>query len=148
MERYIEVLRLIQQQSGIHARQIVFPEWLVISLITLVGVFMLSLIGYSIHKSDELKWVWKNTGVLLLAFVGFFTFLYVATSGLTMSQRDAVLDVVDSMSTDDYVELQKLVQRHGKTYIGDRDLGAISSYLRSEFFPERTVHHYVPHSSR
>lgn len=148
MQRYIEVLRLIQQQSGIHVRQIVFPEWLVTALLTLVGLFVLSLIGYSIHKSDELKFVWKSTGLLLGTFFGVFAVGYVATSGLTISQRHAVMNVVDSMSTDDYVELQKLVQRYGKTYIGDGDLGKISSFLRSEFFPERTVHHYIPHSSR
>ena len=51
---------MIQEQSGVHVRQIVFPEWLVTAFITLVGLFMLSLIGYSIHKSDELKFVWKS----------------------------------------------------------------------------------------
>lgn len=59
---------MIQEQSGVHVRQIVFPEWLVTALITLVGLFMLSLIGYSIHKSDELKFVWKSTGILLGTF--------------------------------------------------------------------------------
>jgi len=59
---------MIQEQSGVHVRQIVFPEWLVTALITLVGLFMLSLIGYSIHKSDELKFVWKSTGMLLGTF--------------------------------------------------------------------------------
>lgn len=63
---------MIQEQSGVHVRQIVFPEWLVTALITLVGLFMLSLIGYSIHKSDELKFVWKSTGILIGTFFGFF----------------------------------------------------------------------------
>lgn len=140
MEKYIDILRVIKEQSGWESYQ--FDDssvilWLVAPM--LIGVILLTLAAL-FTKSERMESIVVK-GIFTLVIVGFVGVLSYLTTNIQVHnhhQKTAVMDVVKNLSTDDYIELQKHVQLYGKKNIDDKELRKISKLLRQEFFPEKS----------
>ena len=139
MEKYIDILRAIKEQSGWESYQ--FDDssvilWLVAPM--LIGVILLTLATLFTMSERTESIVAK--GIVTLVIVGFVGVLSYLTTNIQVHnhrQKTTVMDVVKNLSTD-YIELQKHVQLYGKKNIDDKELGKISKLLRQEFFPEKS----------
>lgn len=140
MEKYIDMLRSIREQSGWTTYQLDDSKtilWLVAPM--LIGAILVTLATLFV-KSDHMEAV-ASTIIVTLVTVGFVGVLSYLTTNIQVHnhrQRIAVMDVVKNLSTDDYVELQKHVQLYGEKNIDDKELRKISKLLRKEFFPEKS----------
>lgn len=140
MEKYIDILRAIKEQSGWESYQFddsSFILWLVAPM--LIGVILLILTAL-FTKSERMESIVVK-GIFTLVIVGFVGVLSHLTTNIQVHnhrQKTAVMDVVKNLSTDDYIELQKHVQLYGKKNIDDKELRNISKLLRQEFFPEKS----------
>lgn len=140
MEKYIDILRVIEERSGWESYQ--FDDssvilWLVAPM--LIGAILVTLATLFV-KSDHVETVASKVIVTLVVvgFVGVLSYLTTNIQVHNHRQRMAVMDVVKNLSTDDYIELQKHVQLYGKKHIDDKQLREISKLLRQEFFPEKS----------
>ena len=141
MEKYIDILRAIKEQSGWEYYQLDDSRvilWLVAPI--LVGVILLTLATLFV-KSERTESI-VATGIITLVIVGFVGVLSYLTTNIQVHnhrQEKAVMEIVKNLSTDDYVELQKNVQLYGKKHVDDKELRKISKLLRQEFFPEKVT---------
>lgn len=138
MEKYIEFLRIIKEQSGWTTYQLDNSSiilWLVAPIA--VGVMLVTLATLFV-KSERTEIVASNVIVTLvtLGFVGVLSYFTTNIQVHNYHQEKAVMEIVKNLSTKDYVELQKHVQLYGKRNIDDGELRKISKLLRKEFFPE------------
>lgn len=138
MEKYIDMLRSIKEQSGWMTYQLDNPNiilWLVAPIV--VGTILIALATLFV-KSERMEIVASKVIVTLvtLGFVGVLSYFTTNIQVHEHRQEAAVMNVVKNLSTDDYVELQKHVQLYGKKNIDDKELRKISKLLRMEFFPE------------
>lgn len=136
MEKYIDILRYIKEQSGWTTYQLDNSSiilWLVAPIIA--GVILLALATLFI-KSERMEIVTSKVIVTLvtLGFVGVLAYLTARIQVHNDRQEKAVMEIVKNLSTEDYVELQKYVQLYGKKNIDDKELRNISKLLRKEFF--------------
>lgn len=136
MEKYIDILRYIKEQSGWTTYQLDNSSiilWLVAPIIA--GVILLTLATLFI-KSERMEIVTSKVIVTLvtLGFVGVLAYLTARIQVHNDRQEKAVMEIVRNLSTEDYVELQKHVQLYGKKNIDDEELRNISKLLRKEFF--------------
>lgn len=140
MERYIEFLRRIKEQSGWTTYQLDDSSivlWLVAPIV--IGVILVTLATLFV-KSERIESIVSKV-IFTLVVVGFVEVLSYLTTNMQVHkhlQKTAVMDVVKNLSTEDYVELQKNVQLYGKKHIDDKELKKISKLLRQEFFPEKS----------
>lgn len=138
MEKYIELLRIIKEQSGWTTYQLDDSSiilWLVTPIV--IGV-MLVTFAMTFVKSENMNSI-TSKGIFTLVVVSFIGVLSYLGGNIQVhyySQGNAVMNVVTNLSTDDYINLQKHVQLYGKNHIDDKELREISKLLRQEFFPE------------
>lgn len=136
MEKYIDMLRSIKEQSGWTTYQLDDSSiilWLVAPIA--VGAILLTLATLFV-KSERMEVIMSKVIVTLvtLGFVGVLSYLTARIQVHNHRQEVDVMDVVKNLSTEDYVELQKHVQLYGKKNIDDKELRNISKLLRKEFF--------------
>ena len=74
--------------------------------------------------------------LVVISFIGVLSYLGINIQVHYYRQWNAIMNVVTNLNTDDYINLQKHVQLHGKNHIDDKELREISKLLRQEFFPE------------
>lgn len=139
MEKYIDMLRYIREQSGWTTYQLDGSRtilWLVAPM--LIGAILVTLATLFV-KSDHMEAVASKVIVTLVTvgFVGVLSYLTTNIQVHNHRQEKAVMEIVKNLSTEDYVELQKHVQLYGKKHIDDKQLREISKLLRQEFFPEK-----------
>ena len=140
MEKYIDILRSIKEQSGwttyqLDASKIIL--WLVAPM--LIGAILVTLATLFV-KSEHVEAVASKV-IATLVTVGFVGVLSYLTTNIQVHnhrQEKAVMEIVKNLSTDDYIELQKHVQLYGKKNIDDKELRNISKLLRKKFFPEKS----------
>ena len=138
MEKYIELLRIIKEQSGWTTYQLDDSSiilWLVTPIV--IGV-MLVTFAMTFVKSENMNSI-TSKGIFTLVVVSFIGVLSYLGGNIQVHyyrQGKAVINVVTNLSTDDYINLQKHVQLYGKNHIDDKELREISKLLRQEFFPE------------
>ena len=144
MEKYIDTLRSIKEQSGIEVNHFVLPSWTIWLILTPFAIWLAAFIIIAITEIDvsEMIMAWSAVVLSILTVIGLLA--WYTRDDLNSQQKSDVLSVVEQMSTDDYVDLQKQVQLYGKKDIQKDDLRAISKLLRNEFFPERVNIYYVP----
>lgn len=140
MEKYIDMLRYIREQSGWTTYQLDDSRtilWLVAPM--LIGSILVTLATLFV-KSDHMEAVASKVIVTLVTvgFVGVLSYLTTNIQVHNQRQEKAVMEIVKNSSTDDYIELQKHVQLYGKKHIDDKQLREISKLLRQEFFPEKS----------
>ena len=140
MEKYIEFLRRIKEQSGWTIYQLDDSSivlWLVAPIV--IGVILVTLATLFV-KSERIESIVSKVifTLLVVGFVGVLSYLTTNMQVNNHRQERAVMDVVKNLSTEDYVELQKNVQLYGKKHIDDKELRRISKLLRQEFFPEKS----------
>lgn len=139
MEKYIDILRAIKEQSGWESYQFNDSSvilWLAAPM--LIGVILLTLTAL-FTKSERMESIVMK-GIFTLVIVGFVGVLSYLTTNIQVHnhrQKTAVMDVVKNLSTDDYINLQKHVQLYSKNHIYDKELLEISKLLRQEFFLEK-----------
>lgn len=139
MEKYIDILRAIKEQSGWESYQFNDSSvilWLAAPM--LIGVILLTLTAL-FTKSERMESIVVK-GIFTLVIVGFVGVLSYLTTNIQVHnhrQKTAVMDVVKNLSTDDYINLQKHVQLYSKNHIYDKELLEISKLLRQEFFLEK-----------
>lgn len=140
MERYIEILRVMREQSGWESYRwddsnIIL--WLIAPM--LVGTILVTLATLFI-ESEQMEIITSKIifTLVVVGFVGVLSYLTTSMQVHKQRQKTAVMDVVKNLSTEDYVELQKNVQLYGKKHIDDKELKKISKLLRQEFFPEKS----------
>lgn len=138
MEKYIELLRIIKEQSGWTTYQLDDSSiilWLVTPIV--IGV-MLVTFAMTFVNSENMNSI-TSKGIFTLVVVSFIGVLSYLGGNIQVHyyhQGKAVINVVTNLSTDDYINLQKHVQLYGKNHIDDKELREISKLLRQEFFPE------------
>lgn len=144
MEKYIDTLRSIKEQSGIEVNHFVLPSWTIWLILTPFAIWLAAFIIIAITEIDvsEMIMAWSAVVLSILTVIGLLA--WYTRDDLNSQQKSDVLSVVEQMSTDDYVDLQKQVQLYGKKDIQKDDLRAISKLLCNEFFPERVNIFYVP----
>lgn len=139
MEKYIDMLRSIKEQSGWTTYQLDNSSiilWLVAPIVA--GAILVTLATLFV-KSKRMEIVASTVIVTLvtLGFVGVLAYLTARIQVHNYCQEKAVMEIVKNLSTEDYVELQKHVQLYGKKHIDEKQLREISKLLRQEFFPEK-----------
>lgn len=144
MEKYIDMLRSIKEQSGIEVNHFVLPSWTIWVVLTPFAIWLVALIVIAITEIDASEMIISWSGIVLSILTVIGLLAWYTRDDLNSQQKSDVLPVVEQMSTDDYVDLQKQVQLYGKKDIQENDLRAISKLLRNEFFPERVNIFYVP----
>lgn len=138
MEKYIELLRIIKEQSGWTTYQLEVSSiilWLVTPI--LIGVILVTFAMIFV-KSENMNSI-TSKGIFTLVVVSFIGVLSYLVGNIQVHyhrQGNAVMNTVTNLSTDDYINLQKHVQLYGKNHIDDKELREISKLLRQEFFPE------------
>ena len=140
MEKYIDMLHSIKEHSGWTTYQLDDSKiilWLVAPM--LIGAILVTLATLFV-KSDHVEAVASKVIVTLVTvgFVGVLSYLTTNIQVHNHRQEKAVMEIVNKLSTDDYIELQKHVQLYGKKNIDDKELRNISKLLRNEFFPEKS----------
>lgn len=140
MEKYIEFLRRIKEQSGWTTYQLDDSSivlWLVAPIV--IGVILVTLATLFV-KNERIESIVSKVifTLVVVGFVGVLSYLTTSMQVHKQCQKTAVMDVVKNLSTEDYVELQKNVQLYGKKHIDDKELRRISKLLRQEFFPEKS----------
>lgn len=140
MEKYIEFLRSIKEQSGWTTYQLDNSSiilWLVAPIV--VGAILVTLATLFV-KSERMEVVASKVIVMVvtLGFVGVLAYLAARIQVHNYRQEKAAMEIVKNLSTENYVELQKHVQLYGKKNIDDKELREISKLLRKEFFPEKS----------
>lgn len=139
MEKYIELLRIIKEQSGWTTYQLDRSSiilWLVTPIV--IGV-MLVTFAMTFVKSENMNSI-TSKGIFTLVVVSFIGVLSYLGGNIQVHyyrQGNAVMNVVTNLSTDDYINLQKHVQLYGKNHIEDKELREISKLLRQEFFSRK-----------
>lgn len=144
MEKYIDMLRSIKEQSGIEVNHFVLPSWTIWVVLTPFAIWLVALIVIAITEIDASEMIISWSGIVLSILTVIGLLAWYTRDDLNSQQKSDVLSVVEQMSTDDYVDLQKQVQLYGKKDIQENDLRAISKLLCNEFFPERVNIFYVP----
>lgn len=139
MEKYIELLRIIKEQSGWTTYQLDRSSiilWLVTPIV--IGV-MLVTFAMTFVKSENMNSI-TSKGIftlMVVSFIGVLSYLGGNIQVHYYRQGNAVMNVVTNLSTDDYINLQKHVQLYGKNHIEDKELREISKLLRQEFFSRK-----------
>ena len=138
MEKYIELLRIIKEQSGWTTYQLDNSSmiiWLVTPIV--IGVILVTFAMIFVKSENMNSIISKGIFTLVVvSFIGVLSYLGGNIQVHYHRQGNAVMNVVTNLSTDDYINLQKHVQLCGKNHIDDRELREISKLLRQEFFPE------------
>ena len=136
MKKYIELLRIIKEQSGWTTYQLDDSSiilWLVAPIV--IGVILVTF-AMTFVKSENMNSI-TSKGIFTLVVVSFIGVLSYLVGNIQVHyyrQGNAVMNVVTNLSTDDYINLQKHVQLYGKNHIDDKELREISKLLRQEFF--------------
>lgn len=137
MEKYIELLRIIKEQSGWTTYQLNNSSmiiWLVTPIV--IGVILVTFAMIFVKSENMNSIISKGIFTLVVvSFIGVLSYLGGNIQVHYHRQGNAVMNVVTNLSTDDYINLQKHVQLYGKNHIDDRELREISKLLRQEFFP-------------
>lgn len=138
MKKYIELLRIIKEQSGWTTYQLDDSSiilWLVAPIV--VGVILVTF-AMTFVKSENMNRITSKSifTLVVISFIGVLSYLGRNIQVHYYRQWNAIMNVVTNLSTDDYIDLQKHVQLHGKNHIDDKELREISKLLRQEFFPE------------
>lgn len=138
MKKYIELLRIIKEQSGWTTYQLDDSSiilWLVAPIV--IGVILV-IFAMTFVKSENMNSItFKSIFTLVvISFIGVLSYLGINIQVHYYRQWNAIMNVVTNLNTDDYIDLQKHVQLHGKNHIDDKELREISKLLRQEFFPE------------
>lgn len=156
MDKYIEVLRKIQELSNATRIYETYSEWIgqvtfvlfVVTVVLLMGFLVLG-VEFDIESDGpERKW-FNRVGVALLVSGGLFVFsLFVyneASNGyktLTSDSGGRVTQVVSNMSESEYNELQQVMQLNYGSDTGDVTLNAIAKYLNDKLVRKEIHHHY------
>ena len=140
MEKYIEFLRRIKEQSGWTTYQLDDSSivlWLVAPIV--IGVILVTLATLFV-KSERIESIAAKVIVTLVtvSFIGVLSYIGGNIQVHYHNQEQVVMNAVKNLSTDDYVELQKHVQLYGNKNMDDKELKKISKLLRREFFPEKS----------
>lgn len=138
MKKYIELLRIIKEQSGWTTYQLDDSSiilWLVAPIV--IGVILVTF-AVTFVKSENMNSITSKSvfTLVVVSFIGVLSYLGGNIQVHYYCQWNAIMNVVTNLSTDDYIDLQKHVQLHGKNHIDDKELQEISKLLRQEFFPE------------
>lgn len=138
MKKYIELLRIIKEQSGWTTYQLDDSSiilWLVAPIV--IGVILVTF-AMTFVKSENMNSITSKSifTLVVVSFIGVLSYLGGNIQVHYYCQWNAIMNVVMNLSTDDYIDLQKHVQLHGKNHIDDKELREISKLLRQEFFPE------------
>lgn len=138
MKKYIELLRIIKEQSGWKTYQLDDSSiilWLVAPI--LIGVILVTF-AMTFVKSENMNSITSKSifTLVVISFIGVLSYLGENIQVHYYRQWNAIMNVVTNLSTDDYIDLQKHVQLYGKNHIDDKELREISKLLRQEFFPE------------
>ena len=156
MDKYIEVLRKIQELSNATRIYETYPEWIgqvTFSLFVVTVVLLMGFLGLgmeSVRVSDELDGKWlKGVFVALLISGGLFVFSMLVYNGvsdgyktLTSDSGGRVTQVVSNMSESEYNELQQVMQLNYGSDTGDVTLNAIAKYLNDKLVRKEIHHHY------
>lgn len=156
MDKYIEVLRKIQELSNATRIYETYPEWIgqvTFSLFLVTVTLLMGFLGLgmeSVRVSDELDGKWlKGVFVALLVSGGLFVFSISvyneADKGyktLTDESSGRVTQVVSNMSEHEYNELQQVMQLNYGSDTGDATLNAIAKYLNDKLVRKEIHHHY------
>lgn len=138
MKKYIELLRIIKELSGWTTYQLDDSSiilWLVAPIV--IGVILVTF-AMTFVKSENMNSITSKSifTLVVVSFIGVLSYLGGNIQVHYYRQCNAIMNVVTNLSTDDYIDLQKHVQLHGKNHIDDKELREISKLLRQEFFPE------------
>ena len=138
MKKYIELLRIIKEQSGWTTYQLDDSSiilWLVAPIV--IGVILVTF-AMTFVKSENMNSITSKSifTLVVVSFIGVLSYLEGNIQVHYYRQWNAVMNVVTNLSTDDYIDLQKHVQLHGTNHIDDEEIREISKMLRREFFPE------------
>ena len=156
LDKYIEVLRKIQELSNATRIYETYPEWIgqvTFSLFVVTVVLLMGFLGLgmeSVRVSDELDGKWlKGVFVALLISGGLFVFSMLVYNGasdgyktLTSDSGGRVTQVVSNMSESEYNELQQVMQLNYGSDTGDVTLNAIAKYLNDKLVRKEIHHHY------
>lgn len=114
MEKYIDMLRSIKEQSGIEVNHFVLPSWTIWVILIPFAIWLGALIIIAITEIDASEMIMSWSGVILSILTVIGLFVWYTRDDLSSQQKSDVLSVVEQMNTDDYVDLQKQVQLYGK----------------------------------
>lgn len=156
MDKYIEVLRKIQELSNATRIYETYSEWIgqvTFGLFLVTVVLLMGFLGLgmeSVRVSDELDGKWlKGVFVAFLVSGGLFAFsllVYNEVNGgyktLTNESGDRVIQVVSNMNEHEYNELQQVMQLNYGSDTGDVTLNAIAKYLNDKLVRKEIHHHY------
>lgn len=156
MDKYIEVLRKIQELSNATRIYETYSEWIgqvTFGLFLVTVVLLMGFLGLgmeSVRVSDELDGKWlKGVFVAFLVSGGLFAFSLLvyneANDGyktLTNESGGRVIQVVSNMNEHEYNELQQVMQLNYGSDTGDVTLNAIAKYLNDKLVRKEIHHHY------
>lgn len=156
MDKYIEVLRKIQELSNATRIYETYSEWIgqvTFGLFLVTVVLLMGFLGLgmeSVRVSDELDGkCLKGVFVALLVSGCLFAFSMLvyneASDGyktLTSDSGGRVTQVVSNMSESEYNELQQVMQLNYGSDTGDVTLNAIAKYLNDKLVRKEVHHHY------
>lgn len=141
MEKYIDMLRSIKEQSGWTTHQLADSK-IILWIVTPILIGVMSVVLATLFVKSEQMEIIASKVIFTLVVVGFVGVLSYLTTSIQVHnhrQEKAVMEIVKNLSIEDYVELQKHVQLYGKKHIDDKQLGDISKLLRQEFFQKRVI---------
>lgn len=156
MDKYIEVLRKIQELSNATRIYETYSEWIgqvTFGLFLVTVVLLMGFLGLgmeSVRVSDELDGKWlKGVFVAFLVSGGLFVFSLLvyneANDGyktLTDESGGRVIQVVSNMNEHEYNELQQVMQLNYGSDTGDVTLNVIAKYLNDKLVRKEIHHHY------
>lgn len=156
MDKYIEVLRKIQELSNATRIYETYSEWIgqvTFGLFLVTVVLLMGFLGLgmeSVRVSDELdgKWLKGVFVALLVSGCLFLLSLLVYSEAdkgykmLTDESGGCVTQVVSNMNEHDYNELQQVMQLNYGSDTGDVTLNAIAKYLNDKLVRKEIHHHY------
>lgn len=160
MDKYIEVLRKIQELSNATRIYETYSEWIgqvTFGLFLVTVVLLMGFLGLgmeSVRVSDELDGKWlKGVFVAFLVSGGLFAFSLLVYNEvndgyktLTNESGDRVIQVVSNMNEHEYNELQQVMQLNYGSDTGDVTLNAIAKYLNDKLV-RKEIHHHHYHDS-
>lgn len=156
LDKYIEVLRKIQELSNATRIYETYSEWIgqvTFGLFLVTFVLLMGFLGLgmeSVRVSDELDGKWlKGVFVAFLVSVGLFAVSLLVYNEvndgyktLTNESGGRVIQVVSNMNEHEYNELQQVMQLNYGSDTGDVTLNATAKYLNDKLVRKEIHHHY------
>ena len=156
MDKYIEVLRKIQELSNATRIYETYSEWIgqvtfglfLVTVVLLMGFLVLG-IEFDI-ESDGPERKWFNrvfvallvSGSLFLFSISVYNEADKGYKTLTNESGSRVIQVVSNMNEHEYNELQQVMQLNYGSDTGDVTLNAIAKYLNDKLVRKEIYHHY------